>query len=343
MATRDDTAPLLDVRNLSLDFGSPRGRVHALRDVSLTVPKGRIVGVVGESGCGKSTLASTVIRLLAANADVTAGEIEFEGRDLLRLSEAEMRQLRGRRMSMVFQDPMTALNPVRSIEAQMLDIQYREPGSAEDKRRRAIEMLDKVGIPDPANRLEAYPHQFSGGMRQRICIAMALLVEPALLLADEPTTALDATLEVQIVHLLQRLQQDVGCSIVFVSHHLGTIAELCDDVVVMYAGEVVESGPVRDIFRNPGHPYTQALLACDPGRIREKTRQLPTIPGEVPDLRRVPSGCIFKARCSERHDRCDREAPESHRLESAVAGGEHRAKCHLREPGRSRAAAEVPS
>jgi oligopeptide/dipeptide ABC transporter ATP-binding protein len=235
-------------------------------------------------------------------------------------------------MSMIFQDPMTALNPVRTIEAQMLDIQYRDPVGEQEKRRRAIAMLDTVGIPDPANRLKAYPHQFSGGMRQRICIAMALLVEPALLLADEPTTALDATLEVQIVHLLKRLQEDLGCSVMFVSHHLGTVAELCDDVVVMYAGEVVESGPVRDIFNDPGHPYTQALLACDPGRIRKKTRNLPTIPGEVPDLRRVPSGCIFRDRCPEAHERCRREVPVSHAMTSRTEGGRHRAKCHLRDP-----------
>jgi oligopeptide/dipeptide ABC transporter ATP-binding protein len=325
--TREDT-PLLSVRNLSLDFGSPRGRVHALRDVSLEVPRGRIVGIVGESGCGKSTLASAIIRLLAANAQVVGGTVEFEGQDLMRLSERKMRDLRGRRMSMIFQDPMTALNPVRTIGAQMLDIQYREPASEQEKRRRAIAMLDTVGIPDPANRLNAYPHQFSGGMRQRICIAMALLVEPALVLADEPTTALDATLEVQIVKLLKRLQAEMGCSVMFVSHHLGTVAELCDEVVVMYAGEVVESGPVRDIFRQPGHPYTQALLACDPGRIKQKTRELPTIPGEVPSLVNVPTGCIFKSRCRDYHARCDREVPGVH----PVSNQRHLAKCHLREP-----------
>ena len=337
--TPRDGDALLEVRNLSLDFGSPRGRVHALRDVSLEVPRGRIVGIVGESGCGKSTLAAAVIRLLAENAQVVGGEILLEGQDLLKLSHRRMRALRGRRLSMVFQDPMTALNPVRSIGMQMLDIQYRDRISSEEKKRRAIEMLDKVGIPDPASRLEAYPHQFSGGMRQRLCIAMALLVEPALLLADEPTTALDATLEVQIVNLLKRLQQDIGCSVMFVSHHLGTVAELCDDVVVMYAGEVVESGSVRDIFKTPGHPYTQALLACDPGRIREKTRHLPTIPGTVPDLRRVPTGCIFKDRCPEKTERCEREAPAAHPVRHET----HRAKCHLRDPAGASAGAEARS
>jgi oligopeptide/dipeptide ABC transporter ATP-binding protein len=322
-ATEED---LLEVRGLSLDFGSPRGRVHALRDVSLSVPKGRIVGVVGESGCGKSTLAFAIIRLLAENAEVVGGEVRMRDQDLLRLTPEQMRGRRGRDMSMIFQDPMTALNPVMSIGEQMIEIQYRDPGSTAQKRARAKEMLERVGIPDAANRLTAYPHQFSGGMRQRICIAMALLVEPALLLADEPTTALDATLEVQIIHLLKKLQEDIGCSILFVSHHLGTVAELCDDVVVMYAGEVVERGSVRDIFNAPAHPYTKALLECDPGRIKEATRHLPTIPGQVPNLLGVPKGCIFKDRCPRAFERCRRERPGDRQ-----AGGSHMARCFLVE------------
>ena len=323
-------ANVLEVRDLSLDFGSPRGRVHALRNVSLTVPRGRIVGVVGESGSGKSTLAVATIGLLAGNAEITGGEILFEGRDILKMDERELRAIRGRRASMIFQDPMTALNPVRSIATQMVDIQYRDGSSKRDKRRRAVEMLDRVGIPDPDSRIDGYPHQFSGGMRQRICIAMALLAEPALLLADEPTTALDATLEVQIIGLLRELQQEIGCSVLFVSHHLGTVAELCDDVVVMYAGEVVERGCIRDVFHNPGHPYTRALLECDPGRIREKTRRLPTIPGEVPDSMHIPAGCIFRDRCPRAVDRCAHEAPPEY-----VAVGEgHHARCHLLDADR---------
>lgn len=315
---------LLDVRGLSLDFGSPRGRIHALRDVSLSVPPGRIVGVVGESGCGKSALAFAIIRLLAENAMITKGEIRLEGQNLLELSPRQMRDIRGRRMSMIFQDPMTSLNRVLSVGQHMVDIQYRDKITQAEKRRRATEALSRVGIPDAESRLRDYPHQFSGGMRQRICIAMAMLVEPALLLADEPTTALDATMEVQIVHLLKNLQAELGCSVLFVSHHLGTVAELCDDVVVMYAGEVVERGSVRDIFKRPGHPYTQALLECDPGRIREKTRHLPTIPGSLPDLVQVPQGCIFKARCPYVFDRCHHERPPHY----PVAAG-HTASCHL--------------
>jgi peptide/nickel transport system ATP-binding protein len=322
-AAADRARDLLDVRDLSLEFRTPRGRLKALRNVSLQVPRGRIVGIVGESGCGKSTLVSTVMRLLPANAEITAGEIRFDGGDLLAEPERRMRALRGGRISMIFQDPMTSLNPVLSIGRQMTDIQHRERRSSREKRDRAAEMLGRVGIPDPRARLDAYPHQFSGGMRQRIAIAMALLSEPDLLLADEPTTALDATLEVQIITLLERLQADIGCSIVFVTHHLGVVAELCEDVVVMYAGEVIERGSVRDVFRAPAHPYTQLLLASDPGRIRERTRRLPTIPGEIPDLTAPPPGCIFRDRCPKAFARCV-EAPP---LYAAAPG--HRAACHL--------------
>jgi oligopeptide/dipeptide ABC transporter ATP-binding protein len=225
---------------------------------------------------------------------------------------------------------MTALNPVRSIGQQMVDIQFRENVSRREKRERATAMLAKVGIPDPEGRLSQFPHEFSGGMRQRICIAMALLVNPALLIADEPTTALDATLEVQIIELIRDLQKDIGCSVLFVSHHLGAVAELCEDVIVMYAGEVVERGTVRDIFHNAGHPYTQALLECDPGRITVKTRELPTIPGEIPDLVNVPGGCIYKTRCPHAFDRCDREDPASR-----IMSPTHGARCHLLDDSRS--------
>jgi len=315
---------VLDIRNLCVDFVTERGRVHALRDVSLAVPKGKIVGVVGESGCGKSTLIYSIVRLLAANADTMTGEIIFEGRDVLKLSQDEMRAIRGDRLSMVFQDPMTALNPVLSIGTQMIDIQYRQNSTNVEKRKRAIEMLSRVDIPDPESRLRAYPHQFSGGMRQRIAIAMALQAEPTLLIADEPTTALDATLEVQIIHQLHHLQHSMHCSILFISHHLGVIAELCDYVVVMYAGEVVEHGSVRDIFNNPQHPYSQKLLECDPARIPERTRGLPTIPGEIPDLVEVPQGCIFRNRCSQAFTPCGTIRPVT--IEASTG---HAAACHL--------------
>ncbi|ESZ02013.1 MULTISPECIES: ABC transporter ATP-binding protein [unclassified Mesorhizobium] len=315
---------LLEIRALNLDFGTPRGRMHALRDVSLDVPAAQVIGVVGESGSGKSTLAYTVMGLLPENADVTSGSILFEGKDLLKMPTQARREVLGDRLSMIFQDPMTALNPVRTIGNQMIDIQHHEQVSRSEKRTRALEMLHRVGIPDPQIRIGAYPHHFSGGMRQRVCIAMALLVKPALLVADEPTTALDATLEVQIIHLLKDLQKEIGCSILFVSHHLGAVAELCDRVAVMYAGEVVEQGAVRDIFHNPAHPYTRALLECDPGRIKKSTRTLPTIPGEVPSLLGNSKGCIFRTRCPQAFNRCLQENPVEYRI-----GLDQVARCHL--------------
>jgi oligopeptide/dipeptide ABC transporter ATP-binding protein len=320
--------PVLSVRNLSIDFLTPRGAVRALRDVSIDVPRGHIVGVVGESGSGKTTLVSAAMRLLPGNAEVRGGSVLFEGRNVLAMSKAELRQLRGRQVSMVFQDPMTSLNPVLTIGTQMVDIQYRDRQSGTGaKRRKAAEMLRRVGIPDPAQRLDNYPHEFSGGMRQRIAIAMALLDNPGLLIADEPTTALDVTMEAQIIHLLRELRRSFQGSILFISHNLGLIAELCDDVVILYAGEVVEQGSVHEIFHRPKHPYTEALLVCDPARIAAVSRELPTIPGEVPDLVTPMPGCIFAPRCPKVFDRCHREAP---RLIAASAT--QSARCHLLDP-----------
>lgn len=313
---------VLDIQNLSVSYATPRGDLRALRDVSMTVPERKIIGIVGESGCGKSTLISAIIRLMAPNARIGAGSIDFKGDDLLAKTEAQMRALRGTEISMVFQDPMQTHNPVLTVGRQMIDIQYRDPFSKAEKRKRAAEMLAMVGIPDPEARLNQYPFEFSGGMRQRIAIAMALMARPSLLIADEPTTALDATLEVQIIKRLRELQDEIGCSVLFISHHLGVIAELCDEVVVMYAGEVVESGTVRDVFHNSAHPYTRALLECDPGHIKEKTRNLPTIPGSIPDLVKVPEGCIFADRCPQRFDAC------SQRPAMVETSGGHRAACH---------------
>ncbi|WP_343080065.1 ABC transporter ATP-binding protein [Ostreiculturibacter nitratireducens] len=316
---------VLDIRDLSISYDTPRGSLKALRNVSMMIPEGRIVGIVGESGCGKSTLISSVIRLMAPNARVGSGEVRFKGADILGRSEAEMRALRGTDISMVFQDPMQTHNPVLTVGRQMVDIQYRDKKTKTEKLKRAAEMLALVGIPDPEARLNQYPFEFSGGMRQRIAIAMALMAKPSLLIADEPTTALDATLEVQIIKRLKELQEEVGCSILFISHHLGVIAELCDEVVVMYAGEVVESGSVRDVFHNPAHPYTRALLECDPGHIKVSTRVLPTIPGNIPDLINLPRGCIFAERCERRHAAC------TTRPEMRSAGAGHQAACLLIE------------
>ena len=318
--------PLLDIRNLSVDFRTPRGRVHALRDVSFTVPRGKVVGIVGESGSGKSTVIWTLTRLLAGNAAIEGGSALFDGRDVLGLSESAMMDVRGEKISLVFQDPMTSQSPVLSYARQMTDVLYRRRGMGmAEKRARAVEMMRRVGIPDPESRIAQYPHQFSGGMRQRAGIAMALLMDPMLLIADEPTTALDVTMEAQIIHLIRELRRELEATIVVVSHNLGLIAELCDEVVVMYAGEVVETGGVREIFHRAAHPYTRALLECDPARERARSRQLPVIPGDIPDLHHRPAGCVFAARCALATDACRERQPASF---TASADG-HAARCHL--------------
>ncbi len=323
-ATVQNSTDVLRIHNLSVSFRTERGMVRALRNVAFTIPSRRIVGLVGESGCGKSTLINAVLHLLAENADILCGIIDFEGKDILKMTPDQLRMMRGNRISVVFQDPMTSLNPVLSIGRQITDIQYRENLSKTEKRRRAVRMLTRVGIPDAHTRLGNFPHQFSGGMRQRIAIAMALLANPTLLIADEPTTALDATLEAQIIQRLRKLHTDLGCSILFVSHHLGLVAEFCDDVVVMYAGEVVESGTVRDIFHRSGHPYTRALLECDPARIKTKTRHLPTISGEIPDLVHLHNQCIFTERCGQKENSCRLAPPPLIEIEPG-----HFVSCHL--------------
>ena len=318
----EPSSTILGIKNLSVAYATPRGSVRALAHIDLTVPKGEIVGIVGESGCGKTTLIFAVTRLLPGNATVTAGSILFNGQDVLAMGETELRTLRGGDIAMVFQDPMTTLNPVLSIGTQMVDVQFREQRSRAEKRAAAIAMLKRVGIPDAASRLDDYPHQFSGGMRQRVAIAMALLTNPSLLIADEPTTALDVTMEAQIIHLLRELKRDFAGSILFISHNLGLIAELCDRVTVMYAGEVVESGPVSALFHKAGHPYTQALLRCDPARVEQKTAELPTIAGEVPNLLAPPAGCVFADRCPVAIDRCRVTVPPPVPL-----GPGHQARC----------------
>lgn len=320
------TQNVLDVRGLSIRFDTQQGSTYALRDIDMAVPRGEIVGVVGESGSGKSTLALAIMRLLPGNAFITSGEMDLVGEDLLTLPPGEMRALRGTRLAMIFQDPMTSLNPVRSIGQQMLDIQYRNPAGRADKIAKSTQALARVGIPDAREQLGRYPIQFSGGMRQRICIAMSLLQKPELLIADEITTALDVTLEAQVLHLLRELRQELNGSILFISHNLGAIAEICDTVVVLYAGEVVEQGPVGEIFDRPQHPYTRALVECDPARLAVVARELPVIPGEVPSLGSRPKACIFQPRCTLSFERCAIEKPADF-----IVGAEHVARCHLLE------------
>ena len=317
---------VLRIRDLSVNYQTDRGVLEAIRHVNLDIPKGSIVGVVGESGCGKSTLITSIIRQLDDNADILNGSIEFEKQDLLKLSLDKMRNISGTKLSIIFQDPMSTLNPVLSIGRQMIDIQYRDKISKKRKKQRSIDMLTKVGIPDPRNQLNQYPYELSGGMQQRVSIAMALQAGPSLLIADEPTTALDTTLEVQILKLLKELQEEMGCSILFVSHHLGVIAELCDHVVVMYAGEIVEQGSTYEIFNNPAHPYTVKLLECDPASISKKQNLLPTIPGEIPDLINISGGCIFKNRCDQSIERCDKVTPILNKFDT-----HHFVSCHLIE------------
>ncbi|GAB4544619.1 MAG: hypothetical protein Kow0063_38390 [Anaerolineae bacterium] len=295
------SAPLLQVRDLEVKYHTREGILTAIHNASFAINHAEVVGVVGESGCGKSTVASAVMRLLPPNGEISKGQILFQGRDLCQLDQEAMRQLRGRDMAMIFQDAMTSLNPVFTIEQQMVDAQKAQlpgytPKQQKTLRERAIEMLERVGIPDPAQRIKEYPHQFSGGMRQRIMIAMALLSVPDLLVADEPTSALDVTLEAQILELILKLRDELGTAMLYITHDLGVIARLCDRVIVMYAGNIVEAGGVYDIFDEPKHPYTQALLRSHPSHSLREHR-LRTIRGRVPSLRELPAGCKFAPRC----------------------------------------------
>ncbi len=303
------TEPLLTIENLVITARTAAGPAHILRGVDLIVGKGRIVGIVGESGSGKSTLALAILRLLPANIATLTGAIRMHGENLATASEATMARWRGTRLAMVFQDPATALNPLFTVGTQLADIlRRRDPGlSRGDRHRRALEALTRVEIADPARRLRAYPHELSGGMRQRVMIAMALLARPDLLLADEPTTALDATVEAGIVALFERLRIELGGSVLFISHHLGLVAGLCDEVAVMYAGRIVEQGPAAAVCAAPKHPYTGALLACEPDEA--PAGPLPTIPGQVPSPLTEPAGCIFAPRCHYAEAACDAPQP----------------------------------
>ncbi len=294
--------PALEVQNLSVGYAAPGGCVPVLRDVSVAVSKGEVLGIMGESGCGKSTLAAAMMNLLPAAAMVSGGAVLLDGIDLLTLPPARMRRLRGPAVAMVFQDPMTAFNPVLTIGRQLHDF------TGADKTTIAA-MLTRVGIPDASRALARYPHELSGGMRQRVAIAAALLMQPGVLIADEPTTALDVTMEAQIIHLLRDLRTTFAGAIVIVTHHLGVIAELCDRVAVMYAGEVVEVGPVDDIFHDARHPYTRALLACDPAVVDPSSGRLPAIGGRIPDPGNLPPGCAFAPRCAMAVAQCRAPVP----------------------------------
>jgi oligopeptide/dipeptide ABC transporter ATP-binding protein len=302
--------PLLEVRNLVTAFRTDRGPVRAVDDVSFQVETGRTLGIVGESGCGKTVAALSIMRLVPeANGSIDAGEIRLGGENLLDLAPSQMRRIRGNRISMIFQEPMTALNPVISIGKQIMEVfQIHRGYSRRQAREAAIAALETVRIPDPQRRVDEFPFQMSGGMRQRVMIAMALACEPELLIADEPTTALDVTIQAQILKLMRQLQEARGTSIVFITHDLGVIAEVADDVLIMYAGKVVERGSVESIFARPAHPYTQGLIGSIPTLACERKSRLSTIEGAVPGLRNLPSGCRFHPRCSHAEALC-RDAP----------------------------------
>jgi oligopeptide/dipeptide ABC transporter ATP-binding protein len=306
-------APLLRVRDLVTTFRTDGGVVRAVDGVSFDVPRGSTVALVGESGCGKSVTALSILRLVASPPGrIASGAVELEGRDLLALPESAMREVRGNVVSMIFQEPMTSLNPVYAVGWQITEgYRLHKKKSRREARARAVELLRLVGIPAPETTADAYPHQLSGGQRQRVMIAMALACEPKLLLADEPTTALDVTIQAQILALLGDLQQRFATSILLITHDLGLVAEQAREVVVMYAGRVVERAPVRDLFARPMHPYTRGLLESIP-RPRAGSgakRRLRAIEGLVPDPRRVPPGCRFAERCPMRIDKCTREEP----------------------------------
>ena len=295
-------SPLLEVKGLHTSFRTREGVVRAVDGIDFSVDRGEIMGLVGESGCGKSVTSLSILRLVAAPGSIDAGEVWFDGRDLLKLPGDEMRKIRGDRISMIFQQPTSSLNPVRDVGMQIgevLKLHRKMKGDA--ARGRALDLLKLVGIPDPDRRLKAFPHELSGGMAQRVMIAMALACEPDLLIADEPTTALDVTIQAQILDLIRNLRDETGTAIILITHDLGVVAEMCDRVAVMYAGEIVEQTDVVSLFRNPLHPYTRGLIGSIPvvGDVREA---LSVIPGNVPNLINLPPGCRFAPRCMTRID-----------------------------------------
>ncbi len=303
---------VLELQHLEVTYHTRDGNLKALHDISFEINPGEIVGIVGESGCGKSTISSAILRLLPPNGEISGGSISLNGRNLCELNQEQLRRMHGQEISMVFQDPMTSLNPVFTIGEQMIDAQQAHDEnhlSRAELRQRAIEILCRAGVPDPEERINYYPHQFSGGLRQRILIAMALLTKPAVLIADEPTSALDVTMEAQILEMIKELRSTTNTSVIFISHDLGVIAQLCDRIVVMYAGRVVEQGDIYAVFEKPRHPYTRALLASVPSRLKQGMR-LMTIPGRVPGLSSLPAGCKFADRCTLSKEICHHREPE---------------------------------
>ena len=303
---------LLEIRELRTQFATPRGRARALDGVSLNLSAGRTLGIVGESGCGKTVLGRSILRLIPEPPGIRAGgEVIFDGRDLQTLDEVALRGIRGREIAMIFQDPMTSLNPVMTIGRQIGEVLEEHLGMRRSQSRaRTIELLQQVGIPSPERRIDEYPHQFSGGQRQRVTIAIALACQPRLLIADEPTTALDVTIQMQILMLLKKLQRETGMGMIFISHDLGAVSAVADEIAVMYAGRIVEQAPTTALFRGVYMPYTEALLTARPSHDAPPHSRLTALGGRPPDLASLPLGCAFAPRCRYADSRCTVSAPE---------------------------------
>ncbi|MDO5086695.1 MAG: ABC transporter ATP-binding protein [Comamonadaceae bacterium] len=314
---------LLEVKNLVVEFPNRRGTLRALDDISFDIAPGEILGVVGESGAGKSLTGASIIGLLEPPGRVAAGEIRLEGERIDNLPQAAMRPIRGRKIGAIFQDPLTSLNPLYTVGRQLVEtIQTHLPVSAAEARQRAIDLLKDTGIPAAEQRIDHYPHQFSGGMRQRVVIALALAAEPKLIVADEPTTALDVSIQAQIISLLKRVCRERGAAVMLITHDMGVIAETCDRVAVMYAGRIAEIGPVHEVINHPAHPYTAGLMASIPDMESERDT-LNQIDGAMPRLNAIPPGCAFNPRCPQAFDRCRQQRPD------LMPAGATRAACWL--------------
>ncbi len=320
---------LLQVKNLVVEFPGRHGTLRALDDISFEIAPGEILGVVGESGAGKSLTGASIIGLLEPPGRVASGQILLQGQRIDNLGHDAMRSIRGRKIGAIFQDPLTSLNPLYSVGRQLIEtIRTHLPVSEQEAKDRAISLLQDTGIPAAAERIDHYPHQFSGGMRQRVVIALALAAEPQLIVADEPTTALDVSIQAQIITLLKRICKDRGAAVMLITHDMGVIAETCDRVAVMYAGRIAEIGPVHDVINRPAHPYTEGLMASIPDMTQDRER-LNQIDGAMPRLNAIPTGCAFNPRCPRSFDRCTRERPE------LMAAGNNRAACWLHDGGKA--------
>lgn len=323
---------LLEIKNITTSFDTEMGRINAVEDISFTLKKGKTLGLVGESGCGKSVTALSIMRLLPKPAGkIENGKVIYNGKDIIKLTPDEMHKIRGAHISMIFQEPMTALNPVLKIEKQIgeMFLLHCKDLNKNEIKDRSIELLKKVGIPDPEKQINEYPHQLSGGMRQRVMIAIALACKPDILIADEPTTALDVTIQAQILELIKELQKETGMSIIFITHDLGVIAQICDDVVVMYAGKIAETASSIELFKNPKHPYTQGLLSSIPRLEYKRKTQLNVIKGMVPSLYEFPEACRFQNRCPYVMEICKKKNPPMFLINKS-----HYASCFLLKKGK---------